>query len=303
MRQILCRMKKCWQLYVFLLIPLVYIVIFNYLPMYGAVIAFKKYTYTGGIWDSPWVGLDNFKRFFSSYYFPRIMGNTIGLSLYNLIAGFPFPILLALSLNYIGNRTYKKMVQMVTYSPYFISTVVMVGMIMQFLDVRIGVVNHLVRALGGEAVNFMGVPEYFKSIYVWSGIWQTCGYGAIIYISALANVPTELHEAAVIDGANKLRRMWHIDLPSILPTAAIMLILSFGNIMSVGFEKVYLMQNPLNLRTSEVINTYIYNAGISGGAANYSYATAIGLFQSVISFAMLMMVNHISKRLNETSLW
>lgn len=303
MRQTLEKMKKCWQLYVFLIIPLLLIITFNYLPMYGAIIAFKRYTYLGGIWGSPWIGFKNFERFFTSYYFSRTITNTVGLSLYNLIAGFPFPILLALCLNYIGNKAYKNIVQMVTYAPYFISTVVMVGIIMQMLDPRVGIINHVITLLGGKSVNFLAVPQYFKSIYVWSGVWQTCGYGSIIYISALAGVPVELHEAAVIDGANKLQRMLHIDLPSIMPTATIMLILSFGNIMSVGFEKVYLMQNDLNLRTSEVINTYIYNVGIAGGASNFSYATAIGLFQSVIGFAMLMLVNSISKRLGDTALW
>lgn len=303
MRLLLNKMKKCWQLYLFIFIPLVVIIIFNYTPMYGAIIAFKKYNYLGGILGSPWVGLDNFKRFFSSYYFSRVILNTVGLSIYNLIAAFPFPIILALCLNYIGNRRYKNLVQMVTYFPYFISTVVMVGIILQMLDPRVGVINHIITMLGGSSVNFIGEPGNFKSIYVWSGIWQSCGYNSIIYISALAGVPIELHEAAVMDGANKFQRMRHIDLPSILPTATIMLILSFGNIMSVGFEKVYLLQNDLNLRTSEVINTYIYNVGIAGGAANFSYATAIGLFQSAIGFAMLLIVNKVSKHLSGTALW
>lgn len=303
MQLLLNKMKKCWQLYLFIFIPLVVIIVFNYAPMYGAIIAFKKYNYIGGIWGSPWSGLENFKRFFSSYYFSRIILNTVGLSLYNLIASFPFPIILALCLNYIGNRRYKKVVQMVTYFPYFISTVVMVGIILQMLDPRVGVINHIITVMGGAPVNFIGVPGNFKSIYVWSGIWQSCGYNSIIYISALAGVPIELHEAAVMDGANKFKRMIHIDLPFILPTATIMLILSFGNIMSVGFEKVYLLQNDLNLRTSEVINTYIYNVGIAGGAANFSYATAIGLFQSVIGFTMLLIVNKISKKLSGTALW
>lgn len=296
-------MKRSWQLYVFLILPLLLVIVFNYFPMYGAIIAFKRYTYLGGIWNSPWVGMKNFTRFFHSHYAARIITNTVGLSLYNLAASFPFPIILALCLNYIGNRTYKNAVQMVTYAPYFISTVVMVGIIMQMLDPRVGIVNNVIKALGGESVNFLAVPEYFKSIYVWSGVWQTCGYNSIIYISALSGVPVELHEAAQIDGASKFQRMLHIDLPSILPTATILLIMSFGNIMSVGFEKVYLMQNDLNLRTSEVINTYIYSAGIVGGASNFSYATAIGLFQSAIGFVMLILVNSICKRLGETSLW
>jgi putative aldouronate transport system permease protein len=303
MRETLAKMKRCWQLYVFLIIPLVLIIVFNYFPMYGSIIAFKKYTYTGGIWNSPWAGLQNFKRFFTSYYCSRVILNTIGLSFYNLIVGFPFPIILAMCLNYIGNRYYKNAVQMITYAPYFISTVVMVGIIMQILDPRVGIVNHVITSLGGQSINFIAVPEYFKSIYVWSGVWQTCGYSSIIYISALAGVPVELHEAAMIDGASKFKRMLHIDLPSIMPTATIMLIMSFGSIMSVGFEKVYLMQNDLNKRTSEVINTYIYNVGIAGGASNFSYATAVGLFQSVIGFGMLLLVNSVCKRLGETSLW
>jgi ABC-type polysaccharide transport system, permease component len=303
MQQTLKKLKNSRQLYIFLIIPVAYIILFNYWPMYGAQIAFKKYTYLGGIWNSPWIGFDNFTKFFSSYYFWRLIKNTVGLNFYNLIVGFPFPILLALCLNYVRSNFYKKTVQMVTYAPHFISTVVIVGLIMQFLDPRIGIVNNAITFFGGTSVNFIGEAGYFQSIYVWSGIWQNCGYSSIVYIAALAGIPTELHEAAIIDGANKLRRIWHIDLPGIMSTAVILLILNFGYIMNVGFEKVYLMQNPLNLSTSEVINTYVYRTGMLGGAANFSYSTAIGLFQSFIGFFMLIIVNSISKRLGETSLW
>lgn len=294
---------KNWQLYLLIALPIAYIIIFNYIPMYGAQIAFKNFNPVIGIWKSPWVGLENFRRFFHSYEFSRLMWNTILLSVYSLLAGFPFPIILALMLNYVNNERFKKTVQMVTYAPNFISTVVMVGMILQFLSPQTGIINNLLEKLGMERINFMAKPEYFRHIYVWSGIWQTTGFGSIIYIAALAAIDPQLHEAAIVDGATKWQRIWNIDIPGIMPTAIILLILNTGNILNVGFEKVLLMQTPLNLRTSEVIGTYVYKIGLASQVANYSYPAAIGLFQSLVGFVLLVIVNNIAKRIGETSLW
>jgi multiple sugar transport system permease protein/putative aldouronate transport system permease protein len=299
LRQVLQR----WQLYVFVAPAVLYMLVFQYFPMYGAQIAFKKYVVTKGIWGSPWVGFDQFIRFFNSHDFWRIMGNTLGLSIYELIAGFPLPIILALSLNYVGRQFFKKSIQMITYAPHFISTVVMVGMILQFLDPRTGMVNMLLGAIGLEPTNFMGKSELFKSIYVWSGIWQNMGFACIIYLAALSGIDPALHEAAVVDGASKLRRMWHIDLPGIIPIVIILLILNTGQVLNIGFEKVFLMQNPLNIRSSEIIDTYVYKIGLVSQASNFSYATAIGLFKSVVSLLLLLSVNKLAKKAGQTSLW
>ncbi|OXS61977.1 sugar ABC transporter permease [Cohnella sp. CIP 111063] len=271
--------------------------------MYGAQIAFKDFTVAKGIWDSDWVGLKHFDRFVHSYDFGKIMANTLLLNVYNLIAGFPFPLILALGLNYVRVRWFKKTVQMVTYAPHFISTVVMVGMLFELLDPRNGIVNNLLQAFGFEAVNFMGNPEYFKSIYVWSGIWQSAGFNCIIFLAALSSIDPSLHEAAVIDGASQRQRMLHIDLPGIVPVAVILLILNMGSMLDVGFEKVLLMQNPLNTRTSEVIDTYVYKVGLVSQAMNYSYSAAIGLFKSVIGFLLILAVNQLARKTNQASLW
>jgi putative aldouronate transport system permease protein len=294
---------KGWRLHVLLLLPVIYIVIFKYVPMYGAQIAFKDFVVTKGIWGSEWVGFKHFLRFFHSYDFWRIMTNTIVLSLYSLIAGFPFPIILALSLNYVRNVFFKKSVQMITYAPHFISVVVMVGIILEMLDPRIGIINNLMKLIGIEPINFMGSPNYFKSIYVWSGVWQNVGFSCIIYLAALASIDPALHEAAVVDGASKVRRMWHIDLPGIMPIAVILLILNTGHVLDIGFEKVLLMQNPLNLRTSEIIDTYVYKVGLLSQAMNYSYSSAIGLFKSIINLALLVGVNSIARKTKQASLW
>jgi multiple sugar transport system permease protein/putative aldouronate transport system permease protein len=295
--------KKGWRLYVLLALPLIYLIIFKYGPMYGAIIAFKNYVAIKGIWGSEWVGLKYFAQFIHSYEFSRLMGNTLLLSLYSLLAGFPFPIILALSLNYLRNQPYKKTVQMITYAPHFISTVVFVGIILELLDPRNGIVNTIVKLMGFEPINFMGTPSYFKSIFVWSGIWQNVGFSCIIYLAALAGIDPALHEAAVMDGASKFRRMIHIDLPGIMPIAIILLILNTGHIMDTGFEKVLLMQNPLNLRTSEVIDTYVYKVGLASVAVNYSYSTAIGLFKSVVNLILLILVNKVAQRTKQASLW
>jgi ABC-type polysaccharide transport system permease subunit len=291
------------DLYFLMLVPLVYLIVFKYIPMYGAQIAFKDFNAVKGIIASPWVGLKHFQAFFKSYAFGRVLKNTLGISLYSLMAGFPIPILLAMMFNYIGSRRLRRISQMITYAPHFISTVVRVGMILQFLAQRNGLLNNLIALAGGRRIDFMGTPEYFWSVYVWSGIWQSMGYSSIIYISALSGVDPELHESAVIDGASIPQRIRHIDIPSILPTIIILLILSCGNILSVGYEKIYLMQNSLNLSYSEVISTYVYKVGLASPLGNYSYASAIGLFTAVINLILLVSVNQAAKMLNSQSLW
>ena len=297
------RILPNWDLYLIVSVPVAYIVIFHYVPMYGAQIAFRNFSPIKGIWGSPWVGFEHVVRFAESFSFWRIFGNTLGLSIYHLAAGFPIPIMLALSLNYARSRAFKKTVQLVTYAPHFISTVVIVGMILQFLATRGGIVNALIGLAGIEAVNFMGEPAYFKSIYVWTEVWQETGWGAIIYLAALSAIDPELHEAAIVDGASRVQRIVHIDIPGILPTVTILLILRFGRVLFVGFEKVLLMQNPLNLPSSEIIQTYVYKIGLVSAIPNYSYAAAIGLFSAVISFVLLVLVNQFAKRLGQTSLW
>lgn len=293
--------KKHWELYLLVLPPVLYLLIFKYIPMVGVQIAFKDFSVVKGIWGSPWVGLKHFEAFFDSPNFWLLIKNTIGISFYSLIAGFPIPILLALALNEIRTGYFKKTVQMVTYAPHFISTVVMVSIIILMLSPHVGVVDKLFTWLGFPMTNFMGIPEYFKSIYVWSGVWQGMGYSSIIYIAALAGVDPSLYEAAKMDGASRLRKIWHIDLPTLVPVTVIMLILSLGSIMGVGFEKIYLMQNPLNTSASEVISTYVYKVGLIG--ANFSFSAAVGFFNSIINLILLVIVNSISRKVSENSLW
>jgi len=292
-----------YQLYFFLLLPLAYLVIFNYTPMFGVQLAFRKFTIRQGIWNSPWVGIENFVKFFTSYMFPRVMKNTITLSVYGLLAGFPLPIIFALGLNTLRNQRYKKTVQLVTYAPHFISTTVLVGMLMAVLNPRNGIYAAVSQLLFKKYPNdLFGSAEAFSHLYVWSGIWQSLGWNAIIYVAALSTVDMELHEAAQIDGASRLQRLYHIDFMCILPTASILLILSAGSIMSIGFEKAFLMQNTINQSSSEVISTYVYKVGLTG-STDYSYSTAIGLFNSVVNMCMLLLVNFITGRLSRTSLF
>jgi multiple sugar transport system permease protein/putative aldouronate transport system permease protein len=297
------QMKRCWRLYVLLALPVAYLLVFKYYPMYGAQIAFKDFTATKGIMGSDWVGFKHFIRFFHSYEFSRLLQNTLLLSVYSLVAGFPFPIILALCLNYVQKSSFKKSVQMITYAPHFISVVVMVGIIIELLDPSRGLFNNLLRVFGFQPINFLAKPEYFKSIFVWSGVWQSVGFSCIIYLAALAGIDPSLHEAAIVDGATKLQRMRHIDLPGIMPIAVILLILNTGHILDIGFEKVLLLQNPLNLRTSEVIDTYVYKVGLTSQAMNYSYTTAIGLFKSVVGFILLIAINNIARKTKQASLW
>jgi putative aldouronate transport system permease protein len=293
------RILKKWELYLFLAPAVAYFLIFHYYPIYGLQIAFKNYMVSLGISGSPWIGFDHFERFFQSYFFWTLLKNTLLLQLYQL-AMFPLPIILALSINEVNHPRFKKWVQTVTYAPHFISVVVMVGIVITFLNPATGIVNHIIRLFGGEAVAFMIEPGWFKTIYVLSGEWQNLGWGAIIYLAALAAVNPELHEAARVDGATRLQRIWHINLPGILPTIIILFILNIGNLMTVGFEKIYLMQNALNMDTSDIIQTYVYRNGLLEG--QYGFTAAIGLFNNLINFFMLVLFNQLLRRTG-SSLW
>lgn len=292
--------RKNWILYVMILPVVAYYIIFSYMPMYGITLAFKTYRIKLGIMNSPWVGFKNFERLFYSYIFWDLIKNTLGISVYSLIVGFPAPIIFALMLNYLKSQRFKKTVQMVSYAPYFISTVVICGMISIFMS-QTGVFNVIRGLFGLEAVDFLSVPEWFKSIYVWSGGWQALGWSSIIYISALSGVDPEMHEAAIVDGASKIKRMIYIDIPSIKPTMIMLLILQMGSLLNVGFEKVYLLQNSLNLSASEVISTYTYKMGLI--KSDYSFSTAVGLFNSVINLILLVGANLVCKKVAEESLF
>ncbi|MGV8979720.1 ABC transporter permease [Clostridium sp.] len=293
--------KQDYQLYLLLLPTIIYFVIFHYWPMYGLQIAFKDFYAVKGIAGSQFVGFKYFIKFFNSYQFLPLIKNTIGISLYQLLAGFPIPIILALLLNQTRNQKYKKFVQTVTYAPHFISVVVLAGMMYIFLSPTNGIINTLVSFLGGNKIFFLGKAEWFKTIYVLSGLWQNTGWDAIIYIAALSSISPTLYEAAKVDGANKWDIICHIDIPSIMPTAIILLILNVGHFMNVGFQKAYLLQNPLNLGTSEIISTYVYKIGLLN--SQYSYSTAIGLFNTLINLFLLIGVNSLSKKFSENSLW
>lgn len=287
-------------MYLLILPALIYIILFNYAPMYGILIAFKNYKPRLGIWGSPWAGLKYFEKFLKTPSFWPIVRNTFTLSLYQLGITFTLPILLALLLNQCGNSRFKKTVQNIVYVPHFISVVVLVGMLNIMFSTSSGVVNTFLEMLGHERMFFMGTPGAFKHLYVWSSAWQTMGFNSIIYIAALTSVGSELHEAAMIDGATKLQRIRHIDFPSILPTIMVMLILTIGRLMSLDFEKIFLMQNSINIPISEVISTYVYKKGLQD--ANYSLATAVGLLNNVVNL-LLVIANTLSKKLTESSLW
>lgn len=294
-------MKKNWILYIMILPIVAYYIIFAYTPMYGVTLAFKDYVIKKGILGSPWVGFKHFLRFFKAYNFKQLIFNTLGISLYSFLVGFPIPIIFALMLNYLNRPLLKKTVQMVSYAPYFISTVVICGMLNIFLAPDTGIFNTIRGLFGLESVNFLAKPEWFKSIYVWSGVWQGMGWSSIIYISALAGVNYELHEAAILDGATKLQRMIHVDLPALKPTIVMLLILQVGSLMNVGFEKVYLLQNDLNRSAASVISTYTYEVGLIN--SDFSYSTAVGLFNSLINIILIVMANQISKKVADESLF
>ncbi len=293
--------KRDFPLWLFVLPGIIITFIFSYIPIYGVQIAFRNFNPRLGFWGSEWVGMKHFVRFFNSPYFFMVVKNTFILSIYSLIAGFFIPIILALMLNALRHRRYRKVIQTVTYAPNFISTVVMCGMLLLFLSPSIGVVNKLIGLFGYDPINFMGEVSAWRHIYVWSGVWQGMGWSSIIYFAALSSISPELHEAAIVDGATKFQIIRHIDIPSIIPTATILLILSCGSILSIGFEKVFLLQNDLNLGVSEVISTYTYKVGLVDN--NISYSSAIGLFNSVVNAILLVSVNWISRKVSDTSLW
>lgn len=296
----LAGVKESRALYLLMLPSIIIFLLFTYYPMYGVIIAFKDFVPTEGIMGSEWVGFKHFIQYFNSYQFGLTIRNTIVISLYTILVTFPLPIALALMCNQIRSKWFKKFFQVSTYLPHFISTVVMCGMLILFLSPSTGIIAKLVGLLGFELPNLMGSAEAFPSIYVWSEAWQHVGWDSILYIATLSAVDPTLYEAATMDGASKWKKMLHIDIPALLPTATIMFILRMGSVMSVGFEKIYLLQNTLNSSTSEIISTYVYKMGLISN--QYSLSAAIGLFNNVINLALLLMVNQISKKLSDTSL-
>lgn len=303
-KDFMSRARRDWQrnraLYAIVIPVLLFYILFHYKPMYGAIIAFKDYTPALGVEKSPWVGLENFTRFFNSVYFVRLIKNTILLSFYNLLFGFPAPIILALLLNEVRGKRFKSLTQTITYLPHFISMIVVTGMLTNFCMTS-GLFNDIIVMLGGERSPLLQNPKLYRTIYVASSIWQEVGWGSIIYLSALAGVDSQLYEAAQIDGAGKWKQMINVTLPAITPTIIIMLILKIGSLMNMGYEKTILLYNPSTYETADIISSYIYRIGLL--EQDWSYSTAIGLFNSVINFALLILANKISKRYSETSLW
>lgn len=299
-KSILRRLLSSWQLYVLIAPATIYYLICHYWPLYGLQIAFKNYKPKLGIAGSPWVGFQHFTRFITGPNFSSLLQNTLSISLSNLIIGFPIPIILALTINEIRGKRYKKFVQTVSYAPHFISTVVMVSMLTIFLNVNTGIINKLAGVFGVGPHDFLGTAEWFTAIYVVSDIWQSMGWNSIVFLAALSGIDTSLTEAAMVDGASRMQRIWHINLPSILPTVMIMFILNSGKVMSVGYEKAYLMQNALNLSRSEIISTYVYKVGLIN--TQYSFSAAVGLFNSFCNVVLMVLVNFISKKVSDVGL-
>lgn len=287
-------------IYLMSIFGLGFYIIFKYVPMYGVMIAFKDFSPARGITGSPWVGLKHFQNFMDSYYFYRIIRNTLLINIYQLLFAFPAPIILALLLNEIRKVLFKRIVQTVTYLPHFISTVVICGMIVDF-SMKNGLINTIISWFGGEKANLLLNADLFRTIYVSSDIWQQIGWGSIIYLAALAGVDTQLYDAATIDGAGRWHQMLHVTIPGIMPTIVILLILQIGGMMNLGLEKIILLYNPMTYETADVISSFVYRKGIL--EANYSYSTAVGLFNSVINFMLLVLANRISRKVNDTSLW
>ena len=296
----LAYIRKNYILYLFLLPAIVLVFIFNYIPMYGVTIAFKDFSPLRGIWESEWVGLEHFRNFLESPNFHQIFMNTIKLSAFELLIGFPVPIILALMLNQLRRASVKKNIQLIIYAPHFISVVVIAGMVFIFLSPA-GPLNTVLGLVIDQPISFMSEPEYFRTIFIASGIWQGAGFASIIYVAALSNVNPELHDAATIDGASLLQRIRHIDLQALKPTMTVLFILAVGGIMSIGFEKAYLLQTSMNLPASEIIDTFVYKRGLQ--AADWSFGAAVGLFNSIISLILLITVNFIVKKLNGETLY
>lgn len=295
------RMAKCWQLYVLLLPALIYVILFEYKPMYGILIAFKDFSIRKGVWGSEWVGFDNFVRLIHSYWFPIILKNTVVISMLNLFLGFPFPIVLALLLNEVKNNKFRSTVQTISYAPHFISTVVMCGMIVLFLSPNNGIINKFLNLLGHESIFFMQEAKMFKWVYIISGIWQGIGWSSIIYYAALSSVDRALLEAAEIDGATRMQKIWYINIPEIIPTVVTMLILQCGRVLSVGYEKAYLLQTDTNLYGSEIISTYVYKVGLE--QADFSFSTAASLLNTIVNCIVLISANKLSKKVAKTGLF
>ena len=293
-------LRKNYSLYLLVLPVVAFYIIFHYLPMYGAIIAFKNYSPGKGILGSPWCGFDHFISFFQSIYFGRILRNTLRISILNILFGFTAPIILALLINELKSRTYSRIVQTVTYLPHFISLVVVCGMLTDFLDMN-GVITQICMMFGLDNQNLLRVPDYFTTIYVASDIWQGVGWGSIIYLAALAGIDPSLHEAARIDGASRWRQIWTVDIPCILPTIITLLVLRMGSVMSVGYEKIILLYNSLTMEKADVISSFVYRKGLL--ESNYGFSTAVGLFNSVINMLLVVAANTISRKVNETSLW
>lgn len=293
--------KRCAELYILVSIPVILVIVFGYIPMVGNLIAFQDYSVRKGLLGSDFVGLKYFKQFLAMPIFADVFRNTVVLSLYGLIAGFPIPIILALAFNELKNGRLKKTMQTITYAPFFISTVVIVGILQNVFSYRFGIVNEIVKMFGHAPIDFVGSIKYFRSMYVWSGIWQGAGYSAVLYIAALSGIDSSLHEAAIIDGATRLQRVRFIDIPGIMPTIIITFIMNTGSILNIGFEKVFLMQNPSNYAVSEIISTYVYKVGVK--QAQFSYSTAISLFNAAINFTILFITNMLAKKYSETSLF
>ncbi len=294
-------LKSKWQLLVMFAVPLIWYIIFCYIPMYGIQLAFRDYNPRLGYLGSPFVGLQWFRQFFSSYYWMDIIWNTFSISLYSIVIGFPVPIILAIIINELPGKKFKKILQNITYIPHFISVVVLCGMLYLFLSPQYGILNTILGAFGAEPIGFLESSKYFKGVYVLSEVWQESGWSSIIYIAALAGIDPALYEAAKIDGAGRIKRIIHISLPGITPTIVTLLILKIGQIMSIGFEKAYLLQNDLNLKSSEIISTLVYKQGILQG--NIGYATAVGLMNSCLNLLLIILANKFCKRFFDTSLW
>ena len=294
-------LKLNWDLYLMLILPIAWYVIFLYVPMYGVQIAFRDYMPSAGFWGSKFVGLKHFSRFFNSFYFERVLKNTLTINFYSLLVGFPIPIFFALMLNELKSVRYKKLVQNITYLPHFLSAVVIVSILQMLLNQSSGVVNSFLALLGHERIDFLSSTSFFPHLYVWSGIWENMGWDAIMYIAALAGVDPALYEAATIDGASRWQKVVNVSIPSIMPTILIMLLLRCGSIMNIGYEKILLMQNSLNMDASDVISTYVYRSGIL--SAEYSFSSAVGLFNSLCNFILLLVANWGARRFGKTSLF
>lgn len=294
-------LRNNYMLYVMMIPMVLFFIIFLYKPMPGLVIAFKDFSPFKGIWDSPWIGFDHFVEFFTGPYAFRVIKNTLVISLTSLVFGFPAPIILALLLNELRAKRFKKLVQTISYVPHFISVVVICGLVVNFLSPSSGIVNTVIKQLGGEPIYFLSKPEWFVPIYTLMNIWKSTGYGAIIYIAALTSISEDLYEAARVDGAGRWMQLIHVTLPALVPTIMVMLLINLGNILNVGYESIILLYNPAIYETSDVISTFIYRTGLSEG--RYDYATAIGLVNSVVAFALVVSANKLSNKLTQTGLW